>query len=44
VQTQFSNSKFFNWIKATLAILYTKEELEPVVFDEIENYYQTACP
>jgi hypothetical protein len=37
VQTQFSNSKFFNWIKAALAILYTKEEIEPVVLGELEN-------
>jgi hypothetical protein len=33
-----SKSKFLNWIKAALAILFTKEEIEPVVFNEVVQF------
>ena len=35
-----SKSKFHNWIKAALAVLFTKEEVEPVVYDEIKEFQQ----
>ncbi|XP_060588076.1 uncharacterized protein LOC132743564 [Ruditapes philippinarum] len=35
-------SKFFNWIKAALAVLYTKEEVEPVVVSEIKDFQQNS--
>ena len=37
-----SKSKFKNWIKAALAVLITKQEIEPVVYDEIEHF-QKKC-
>ncbi|XP_060607621.1 uncharacterized protein LOC132759790 [Ruditapes philippinarum] len=42
VSVPLSNSKFFNWIKAALAVFYTKEEIEPVVIDEVK-YFQQNC-
>ena len=37
-----SNSKILNWIKAALAILFTKEEIEPFVYNEIVQF-QMKC-
>jgi hypothetical protein len=39
---KLSKSKFLNWIKAALAVHFTKEEIEPVVQDEIEQF-QRRC-
>ncbi|XP_053391604.1 uncharacterized protein LOC128554347, partial [Mercenaria mercenaria] len=39
---ELSRSKFKNWIKAGLGILYTKEGIEPFVYDEIETF-QKKC-
>jgi hypothetical protein len=35
-----SKPKFLNWVKAALAVLFTKEEIEPVVCDEIVQFQQ----
>jgi hypothetical protein len=35
-----SKPKFLNWVKAALAVLLTKEEIEPVVFNEIAQFQQ----
>jgi hypothetical protein len=42
VSVPLSNSKFFNWIKAALAVFYTKEEIEPVVIDEVKDFQQNC--
>jgi hypothetical protein len=42
VSVPLSNSKFFNWIKAALAVFYTKQEIEPVVIDEVKDF-QKNC-
>ncbi|XP_053382041.1 uncharacterized protein LOC123543813 [Mercenaria mercenaria] len=34
------SSKFKNWIKAGLGVLYTKEGIEPFVYDEIKQFQQ----
>ncbi|XP_053390274.1 uncharacterized protein LOC128553181 [Mercenaria mercenaria] len=38
--SKLSGSKFKNWIKAGLGVLYTKEGIEPFVCDEIEQFQQ----
>ncbi|XP_053383472.1 uncharacterized protein LOC123540717 [Mercenaria mercenaria] len=38
--SKLSGSKFKNWIKAGLGVLYTKEGIEPFVHDEIEQFQQ----
>ncbi|XP_060571245.1 uncharacterized protein LOC132729492 [Ruditapes philippinarum] len=42
VQTQFSKSKFLNWIKAAIAIVYTKDEIEPVIVNEVKDFQQNS--
>ncbi|XP_060579508.1 uncharacterized protein LOC132736368, partial [Ruditapes philippinarum] len=42
MQTKFSNSNFFNWIKAAIAILYIKEEIEPVIVNEVKDFQQNS--
>ncbi|XP_053383465.1 uncharacterized protein LOC128549824 [Mercenaria mercenaria] len=37
---KLSKSKYKNWIKAGLGVLYTKEGIEPFVYDEIEQFQQ----
>ncbi|XP_045214670.2 uncharacterized protein LOC123564853 [Mercenaria mercenaria] len=37
---KLSKSKFKNWIKATLGVLFTKEGIEPFVYDEIQQFQQ----
>ncbi|XP_053389149.1 uncharacterized protein LOC128552155 [Mercenaria mercenaria] len=37
---KLSKSTFKNWIKAGLGVLYTKEGIEPFVYDEIEQFQQ----
>ncbi|XP_045205179.2 uncharacterized protein LOC123557644 isoform X2 [Mercenaria mercenaria] len=39
---KLSESKFKNWIKAGLGVLFTKEGIEPFVYDEIEQF-QKKC-
>ncbi|XP_053382096.1 uncharacterized protein LOC123540074 isoform X3 [Mercenaria mercenaria] len=38
--SKLSGSKFKNWIKAGLGVLYTKEGIEPFVYDEIVQFQQ----
>ncbi|XP_053383427.1 uncharacterized protein LOC128549805 [Mercenaria mercenaria] len=38
--SKLSGSKFKNWIKAGLGVLYTKQGIEPFVHDEIEQFQQ----
>ncbi|XP_053382092.1 uncharacterized protein LOC128549472 [Mercenaria mercenaria] len=38
--SKLSGSKFKNWIKAGLGVLYTKQGIEPFVYDEIEQFQQ----
>ncbi|XP_053403583.1 uncharacterized protein LOC128558439 isoform X2 [Mercenaria mercenaria] len=37
---KLSAGKFKNWIKAGLAVLFTKEGIEPFVYDEIKQFQQ----
>ncbi|XP_053382097.1 uncharacterized protein CXorf38 homolog [Mercenaria mercenaria] len=37
---KLSGPKFKNWITAGLAVLFTKEGIEPTVYDEIERFQQ----
>ncbi|XP_053400383.1 uncharacterized protein LOC123565918 [Mercenaria mercenaria] len=37
---KLSGAKFKNWIKAGLGVLYTKEGIEPFVYNEIEQFQQ----
>jgi hypothetical protein len=37
---KLSNSRYNNWVKASLAVLITKEGIEPFVEDEIEQFQQ----
>ncbi|XP_053388816.1 uncharacterized protein CXorf38 homolog [Mercenaria mercenaria] len=38
--SKLSGSKSKNWIKAGLAVLFTKEGIEPFVYDEIKQFQQ----
>ncbi|XP_060606654.1 uncharacterized protein CXorf38-like [Ruditapes philippinarum] len=37
---RLSNSRYQNWVKASLAVLITKEGIEPFVKDELEQFQQ----
>ncbi|XP_053382054.1 uncharacterized protein LOC123544517 isoform X1 [Mercenaria mercenaria] len=37
---KLSGAKFKNWIKAGLGVLFTKEGIEPFVYDEIKQFQQ----
>ncbi|XP_045163453.2 uncharacterized protein LOC123527829 [Mercenaria mercenaria] len=37
---KLTESKYHNWVKASLAVLFTKEGIQPFVHDEIEQFQQ----